>query len=112
MNKIVMYMVPYSLETVNRFFYSIYKYLPKCICRIISIFLKANIGGTQLRDRDPFLCDYVRPIGLLPMQLEQLLEKIELVPHHVLCAEVFRNHIGTVIQGRGVGDLEGVSAVT
>jgi hypothetical protein len=35
----------------NKFFYSIYKYLPKYICRIISTIKKTNIGGTQLPDK-------------------------------------------------------------
>jgi hypothetical protein len=85
--------------------------LPKYICRIISTIKKTNIGGTQLPDRGPFLCDYARPIGLLPTELEQLLEMTELVPCLVLCEEVFRNHIGAATLG-GFGDLGGVSAVT
>jgi hypothetical protein len=36
---------------VNNFFYSIYKYLPKYRCRILSIIKKTNIGGTQLPDK-------------------------------------------------------------
>jgi hypothetical protein len=85
--------------------------LPKYICRIISTIKKTNIGGTQLSYRVPPLCDYARPIGLLPIEPEQLLEMVELVPRPVLCAEVFRNHIGAVTLG-GVGDLGEVSAVT
>jgi hypothetical protein len=85
--------------------------LPKYICRIISTIKKTNIGGTQLPDRDPSLCDYARPIGLLPTEPEQLLEMNELVPRPVLCVEVFCNHIGAATLG-GVGDLRGVSAVT
>jgi hypothetical protein len=56
MAKTVMYTVPYSSEAVkyvNKFFYSIYKYLPKYICRIISTIKKTNIGGTQLPDKAP-----------------------------------------------------------
>jgi hypothetical protein len=77
---------------VNNFFYSIYKYLPKYICRIISTIKKTNIGGIQLPDKAPPPCDYVCPIGLLPMELEQLLEMTELVPRPVLRTEVFYIH--------------------
>ena len=78
---------------MNKFFYSIYKFLPKYICRIISTIQKTNIGGIQLSDRDPILCNYARPIGLLPMEPEQLLEMTKLVPPPVLSAKVFCNHI-------------------
>jgi hypothetical protein len=84
---------------VNNFFYSIYKYLPKYICRIISTIKKTNIGGIQLLDKAPPPCDYARPIGLLPTELEQLLEMIELVPRSVLRAEVFRIYIGGATLG-------------
>jgi hypothetical protein len=84
---------------VNKFFYSIYKYLPKYICRIISTIKKTNIGGTQLPDKAPPPCDYVRLIGLLPMELEQLLEMTKLVPRPVLRAEVFRIHTGGATLG-------------
>ena len=97
-----MYRVPYSSEAVqykNKFFYSIYKYFPKYIYKIISTIKKTNIGGTQLLDRDPFLCDYARPIGLLSTESEQLLEMTELVPRPIFCAEVFRNHIRVATLG-------------
>jgi hypothetical protein len=82
------------------FFYSIYKYLPKYICRIISTIKKTNIGSIQLPNRGPPLCDYARPIGLLPTEPEQLLEMTVLVPCPVLCEEVFCNHIGaTTLRG-------------
>jgi hypothetical protein len=73
--------------------------LPKYICRIISTIKKTNIGGTQLPDRDPPPCNYVRPIGLLPTEPEQLLEMTELVPRLVLYAEVFRIHTGGATLG-------------
>jgi hypothetical protein len=38
---------------VNKKVYSIYKYLPKYICRIISTIKKTNIGVTQLPDKAP-----------------------------------------------------------
>ena len=84
-----MYMAPHSSEAVlyvNKCFYSIYKYLPKYICRIISTIKKTNLWSNQLPDKDPFLCDYARPIGLLPTEPEQLLQMTELVPHPVFCA--------------------------
>jgi hypothetical protein len=90
---------------VNNFFYSIYKYLPKYICRIISTIKKTNIGGTQLPCKAPPPYDYVCPIGLLPTEPKQLLEMTELVPRPVLRAEVFRIHIGGATLG-------GVSTVT
>jgi hypothetical protein len=65
---------------MNKKIYSIYKYLPKYIYRIISTIKKTNIGGTQLLDKAPPPCDYVRPIGLLPTEPEQLLEMTKLVP--------------------------------
>jgi hypothetical protein len=73
---------------VNNFFYSIYKYLPKYICRIISTIKKTNIGSIQLPDKAPPPCDYARPIGLLPTEPEQLLEMTELVPRPILRAKV------------------------
>jgi hypothetical protein len=74
--------------------------LPKYIWRIISTIKKTNIGGTLLANRGPPpQCDYARPIGLLPTEPEQLLEMTELVPHPVLCVEVFRNHIGAATLG-------------
>jgi hypothetical protein len=85
--------------------------LPKYICGIISTIKETNIGGTELPDRDPPPYNYVRPIGLLPTEPEQLLEMTELVPRPVLHAEVFRIHTGGATLG-GVGDLGGVSAVT
>jgi hypothetical protein len=45
------------------------------------------------------LCDYARPIGLLPTEPEQLLEMTELVPRPVLYMEVFHNHIGVATLG-------------
>jgi hypothetical protein len=87
--------------------------LPKYICRIISTIKKTNIGGTQLPDKGPPLCDYAPSIGLLPTEPEQLLEMTELIPCPVLCEEVFRNHIGAAtLESGGVGDLGGVSTVT
>jgi hypothetical protein len=77
---------------VNEKVYSIYKYLPKYICRIISNIKKTNIGVIQLPDKAPPPCDYVRPTGLLPTEPEQLLEMTELVPRPVLRAEVFCIH--------------------
>jgi hypothetical protein len=73
--------------------------LPKYICRIISTIKKTNIGGTLLPNRPPPLCDYARPIGLLPTEPEQLLEMTELVPRPIVCVEVFRNHIGAATLG-------------
>jgi hypothetical protein len=73
--------------------------LPKYICRIISTIKKTNIGGTQLSNKPPPLCDYARPIGLLPTEPEQLLEMTELVPRPILCVEVFHNHIGATTLG-------------
>jgi hypothetical protein len=96
---------------MNNLFYSIYKYLPKYICRIISTIKKTNIGSTQLPDKAPPPCDYTRSIGLLPTEPEQLLEMTELVPRPVLCAEVFRIHTRSATLG-GVGDLGGVFAIT
>jgi hypothetical protein len=84
---------------VNNFFYSIYKYLPKYICRIISTIKKTNIGGTQLPNKAPPPCEYVRPTGLLPTEPEQLLEMTELVPRPVLHAEVFRIYTGGATLG-------------
>jgi hypothetical protein len=80
---------------LNEKVYSIYKYLPKYICRIISTIKKTNIGVTQLPDKALPPCDYVRPTGLLPKEPEQLLEMTELVPRPVLRAEVFRIHTGS-----------------
>jgi hypothetical protein len=51
------------------------------------------------RQGSPPPCDYVRPIGLLPTEPEQLLEMIELVPRPVLRAEVFRIHTGGATLG-------------
>jgi hypothetical protein len=51
------------------------------------------------RQGSPLLCDYARSIELLPTEPEQLLEMTELVPCPVLCAEVFRNHIGAATLG-------------
>jgi hypothetical protein len=73
--------------------------LPKYICRIISTIKKTNIGSILLPNRGPPLCDYARPIGLLPTEPEQLLEMTELVPRPVLCVEVFCNHIGAATLG-------------
>ena len=73
--------------------------MPKYICRIISNIKKTNVRGIQLCDRDPPLCDYACPIGLLPTELKQLLEMTELVPRLVICAEVFGNHIKAAILG-------------
>jgi hypothetical protein len=84
---------------MNKKIYSIYKYLPKYIYRIISTIKKTNIGGTQLLDKAPPPCDYVRPIGLLPTEPEQLLEMTKLVPRPVFCAEVFRIHTGGATLG-------------
>jgi hypothetical protein len=84
---------------VNKKVYSIYKYLPKYICRIISTIKKTNIGVTQLLDKAPPPCDYVRPTRLLPTEPEQLLEMIELVPRPILRTEVFRIHIGGATLG-------------
>ena len=79
---------------MNEKIYSIYKYLPKYICRIINTIKNTRIGGTQLLDKAPPPCDYARSIGLLPMEPEQLLEMTELVPRLVFCAEVFCIHTG------------------
>jgi hypothetical protein len=73
--------------------------LPKYICRIISTIKKTNIRGTQLPDKAPPPYDYARPIGLLPTELEQLLEMTELVPCPVLHAEVFHIHTGGATLG-------------
>jgi hypothetical protein len=97
-----MYTVPYSSESVlyvNNFFNSIYKYLPKYICRIISTIKKTNIGGTQLPDKAPPPMRLCTSIGLLSMEPEQLLEMTELVPRHVFHAEVFRIHTGGATLG-------------
>jgi hypothetical protein len=74
--------------------------LPKYICRIIST-IKKNKHRRYPTTRQGFPppCDYARPIGLLPMELEQLLEMTELVPRLVLCVEVFYNHIGAATLG-------------
>ena len=88
-----------GVQYVKKKIYSIYKYLPKYICRNISTIQKTNIGAAQLPDKDPFLCNYVHPIRLLLMELEQLLEMTKLVPRLVLCAEVFRNHIEAATLG-------------
>jgi hypothetical protein len=77
---------------VNKKNYSIYKYLPKYICRIISTIKKTNIGGIQLPYKAPPPCDYALPIGLLPTEPEELLEMTELVRRPILRTEVFRIH--------------------
>jgi hypothetical protein len=85
---------------VNKKVYSIYKYLPKYICRIISIIKKNKRRNyPTTKQGSPLPCDYVCPTGLLPTEPEQLLEMTELVLRPVLRAEVFHIHTGGATLG-------------
>ena len=84
---------------MNKKNYSIYKYLPTYICRIISTIKKTNIGGIQIpKKTSP--CDHARPTGLLPTEPDQLLAMTGCGPHPVLHAEVIRIHtIVAILRG-------------